>query len=410
MSQHIRIQIMDTFNIYIDERQAENLAAHSKKGANFLALLITNEGRQVPNYKLLSTLWNDDRSSNPENSLKTLVSRLRAILNEMSPNLGKCIVADRGAYHFELLPDMTVDAMEIMDIYRKLATDALKGEDRIPLYNELINLYKGDLMQSVQQNEWALGIATNMHNKYMTAVYELVEILKEKKDFAEVSIVTRAALEVEPFDDRLHMELMSALIEIGRTGEALVQYRHVIQMNYRYLGVEPSEDLQEFYRKIINAGRTLDFNLEAIRTELRESSEYRGAFVCDYSVFKEIYNLQMRNLERLGSTMFLGLIMIGDPELSEFSSLHQENIMNGVMEILQTNLRKGDTISQITPNMVAVMLPTVNYYSGNLVMERVKRLFYRKFPNTNIAFNYRVGPLGSDPKPGEVTTQPKLKG
>ena len=44
------------------------------------------------------TLWSEDKSANPENALKTLVSRLRALLNQMSPGLGKCIVADRGYF------------------------------------------------------------------------------------------------------------------------------------------------------------------------------------------------------------------------------------------------------------------------------------------------------------------------
>lgn len=45
--------------------------------------------------------------------------------------------------------------------------------------------------------------------------------------------------------------------------------------------------------------------------------------------------------------------------------------------------------------MFALLLPTVNYTTGNMVMERVKRLFYRKYPNSNIPFAYRVGPLNT---------------
>ena len=401
MNNQIRIQIMDTFNIFINERQAENLAEHTRKGSNFLALLIMNEGSTVPNFKLLSTLWGDERSTNPENSLKTLVSRLRSMLNQMSPGFGKCIVADRGAYHFELLPNMTVDALELQEIFQRFGNETIPMADKQEDFSRMMKLYKGDLMQSVARNEWALSPATSMHNKYMSAVYDEVEYLNETKQLADVVSVCRTALEVDPFDDQLHIKLMNALIETGRTSDALVQYKHVVQMNYRYLGIQPSEDLQEFYRKIVSAGRTLDFNLEAIRNELRESSEYRGAFVCDYAVFKEIYNLQMRNLERLGSTMFLAVIMIGDPEMRDIGNIQQESIMSGVLDILRSNLRKGDTITHISPTLIAIMMPTVNYSTGNMVMERIKRLFYRKYASSNIAFNYRVGPLGSEEAEGK---------
>ena len=229
----------------------------------------------------------------------------------------------------------------------------------------------------------------------MMAIYSYIDLLKQEEDYKEIVNVCRSALDVDNFDDRLHMELMTALIKTNRSNEALVQYKHVMHLNYRYLGVQPSEDMQEFYKQIVRAGKTLDFNLEAIRSELRESGEQRGAFVCEYAVFKEIFNLQMRNLERLGSTMFLAVIMVGNPDDPTMNSIKQDNIMNGLLEILRDNLRKGDTITHFSPTMFALLLPTVNYTTGNMVMERVKRLFYRKDPNSNIPFAYRVGPLNT---------------
>ena len=109
----------------------------------------------------------------------------------------------------------------------------------------------------------------------------------------------------------------------------------------------------------------------------------------------------MRNLERLGSTMFLGVIMVGNPEDPTMDSIKQDNIMNGTLEILKNNLRKGDTITHFSPTIFALLLPTVNYSTGNMVMERVKQLFYKKFPNSNIPFNYRIGPLSSRMEPEE---------
>jgi hypothetical protein len=168
-----------------------------------------------------------------------------------------------------------------------------------------------------------------------------------------------------------------------------------MHLNYRYLGVQPSDDMREFYKQIVHAGKTLEFNLESIREQLRESEDRRGAFVCEYAVFKEIFNLQMRNLERLGSTMFLAVVMVSDINGLPMESIKQDNIMNGLLEIMKSNLRKGDTITQVTPTIFALLLPTVNYSTGNMVMDRVKRLFYQKYPNSNVAFNYRVGPLSS---------------
>lgn len=395
MADIIRIQMMGEFTVYINEQKADHLVNKSRKGVALMQYLILNRGQPVPNYRLLVALWDEEKSSNPENALKTLVSRMRALLNQISPGLGKCIVADRSAYHWESLPGMTVDVYEIEDIFNQLATE-MDGANCRDLYARLMKLYVGDLLQSDEQSDWALSRAATLHNRYMSAVYSYVEMLKEEDNYKEIVNVCRTALDVDNFDDRLHMELMTALIKTNRTNEALIQYKHVMHLHYRYLGVQPSDDMQEFYKQIVHAGKTLEFNLESIRNELRESGDQRGAFVCEYAVFKEIFNLQMRNLERLGSTMFLAVIMVGNMAGQPMDSIKQDNIMSGLLEILKANLRKGDTITHFSPTIFALLLPTVNYTTGNMVMERVKRLFYRKYPNSNVVFNYRVGPLSSD--------------
>ena len=407
MAETIRIQMMDHFLIFIDEKETDHLSAKSKKGAALIQYLIMNKGAPVPNQKLLATLWDEEKSINPENALKTLVSRLRVLMNQITPGLGNCIVSDRGAYHWQCMENMSVDLYEIEAIFQRLGEKNVPQEEERQLYTILLEKYAGDLLQHSEQNEWALSKATTLHNKYMAAVYAYIEMLKSNEQYADIVSVCRKALDVDSFDDRLHMELMSALIKINRTGEALVQYKHVVQLNYRYLGVQPSEDLQEFYKQIVSAGKTLDFNLESIRNELRESGDRRGAFVCEYAVFKEIFNLQMRNLERLGATMFLAIIMISPYNDNEIDTMRQDKIMNELMDILCKNLRKGDTITRFAPTVFALLLPTVNYSTGGMVLERIKKVFYRRFPNSNIVFNYRVGPLSSQ---GKIPTEmlPKL--
>ena len=91
MDTSIRIQLMNTFAIYIDTQEANQLLAKSRKGVALMQYLILNGGQSVPNYRILGTLWADDHSANPENALKTLVSRLRIILNQIYPGMARAL-------------------------------------------------------------------------------------------------------------------------------------------------------------------------------------------------------------------------------------------------------------------------------------------------------------------------------
>ena len=140
---------------------------------------------------------------------------------------------------------------------------------------------------------------------------------------------------------RLHLELMNALVKTNRNNEALMQYKHVTNLHFRYLGVKPPEGIQQFYKQIIQAGSSLEMNLDSMREELQEYGDVHGAFECEYAVFREIYNLQMRNLERFGTNMYLAMIMVSSMDGEPLDPLRLDDIMKGLAEILKERLRKG---------------------------------------------------------------------
>ena len=394
MADTVRIAMMGGFLIYINEQRVENPVSKSRKGSALMAFLVLHRGRPVPNQQLLQTLWPEHSVSNPENALKTLVSRMRTLLNQMSDGLGACIVSDRGAYHWQSLPGMRIDVLELMELFDDIPRQRDPKVLR-EMYQRVLELYQGDLYQTGDL-DGDMGFAQQLHAQFLSAMYSYIEMLRKAEDHSEICSVCRAALEVDSFDDRLHIELMKSMISMNRTSDALVQYKHATNLTYRYLGAPPSPEMAAFYQEMNRSRQSLQANLEAIRQELHNSSLDRGAFVCDYEMFKAIYNLEMRNLERLGTTMFLGIIMVGESEEGNYDSIRQENIMNGLVEILRDNLRKGDIITHFSANVIALLLPTVNYKTGNMVMERIRKLFFQRFPNSNIPFNYRLGLLGKD--------------
>ena len=394
MGDTVRITMMGNFLIYINEQRVENPVSKSRKGTALMEYLVLHRGRPVPNQQLLRALWPEHSVSNPENALKTLVSRMRTLLNQMSEGLGGCIVSDRGAYHWQSMSGMRIDALELMELFDAVAQQR-DAELQRGMYRQIMELYQGDLYQTGDL-DGDTGFAQQLHTQYLTAVYGYIDLLRKAEDYNEICSVCRVALEVDSFDDRLHIELMKAMISMNRTSDALVQYKHATNLTYRYLGSAPSPEMTAFYQEMNRARQTLESNLDAIRQELHNSSLERGAFVCDYEMFKAIYSLEMRNLERLGTTMFLGIIMVGESDELNMDSIRQDNIMNGLIEILRDNLRKGDIITHFSPSVVALLLPTVNYKTGSMVMERIRQLFYQRYPNSDIPFHSRLGLLGKD--------------
>ena len=395
MSSSVSIRMMGEFTIIADGTETGTLVSRSRKGVALIEYLILNIGKQVPKQRLLNLLWSNYIHMNPESALKTLVSRLRKMLNEIHEGLGGCIVAQRGSYSWESLPDMKIDLLEIMEIFEALPREKEEAR-RIGLYKQLLRLYTGDLFLT-GDIEGGEGYKAALHSEYLNAVYEYIELLSKREELSQILEVCRKTRKVDEFDERLYMEMMRAQVESNRVDDAMESYRKVTDLTRRHLDSEPSEEIQTFYKKVVQQGSSLRVNLETVRGQLMDPAvQVKGAYVCEFEEFRRLCNLMLPTLDRLGCSMFIGLITIqdqnetGGPQMSQGALSRHMDIL---LEILHDNLRRGDTVARYSDSTAMVLLPTVNYTTGNMIMERIRSLYLEKGQGEKIPFQYRLGEL-----------------
>lgn len=394
MEQRIQIKMLGHFAILVDGTDVVPQLSKSKKGLSLLQYLLLQDGAAVPNQQLYEVLWPSEESSNPESALKTLISRMRTILSKYSETLSRCIVTDRGSYRFNTALGIDVDLYEFRRLSATLLGKKTVAAEETPLYDRMVKVYRGDLLADGNAQEgWATAYHVELHEMYLKMVYRYVAALEEQENFDEVTYVCRKALEVDAFDEQMHLSLMNAMLKRGSINEALMQHKHATEIYYKYLGMQPTEAIQEFYKKIISADRSLDESLSYICDELKSGSKNVGAFVCEYAIFKEIYNLQVRNLERMDLSVYVMLVMLRDVDGNNIEPLKLNNLMNGLLGVMRQNLRKGDVVSQFSASQFALLLPMDAKESGAIVMERIKRAFYRQYPRSNVILSYRISDL-----------------
>ena len=395
MPQEINIQLLGGFSITVDGTVHDNLPVKSRRGVSLMTYLILQRGKAVAMQRLARELWGARRSENPENALKTLVSRLRSLLNGVAEGLGCAIRSEQGAYRWENLPGVRVDVLEFIDLAEELKKPVTEAE-RWEKSRRVLALYQGELFQNGDMVNGSMQ-ASWLHKSYLETVYAYVEMLKTRDEYNEIARVCDIALRYDDLDEFLHIERMRALVGLNRADEARQEYRLVAHRSREVLDAEPSDALRESYEQLADASAELQFNLDAISNELTERDSQRsGPFFCDYSAFREIYNIQYRNLERLGSTMFLGVITVTG-QGGQLSDISRESAMAGLQEILRNNLRKGDIVTRFSPTIFAMLLPTVDYATGGVVMERIEHLFYAEYPGGTVAIQHRICPLGGRP-------------
>ena len=390
----IQIHLLGRFEIIINGRRIDDQLSKSKKGCSLMQYLLLHNNEAVPYGELYEILWPNEESANPESALKTLVSRMRVILTGFSKDLGNCITTTRGAYRWNPALECEVDMFEFETLCEDLKNETAIIDDSLKeKYSRVLDLYHGDLLPSAAEESWVLTRSVYLQNLYMETIYRYLDLLQAVENYDEIIRACRRALEINAFDERLHIKLMDTLVRTNRNNEALMQYKHATNLHFRYLGMKPPEGIQDFYKQIIRAGQVLDGDIDAIRHELCAFEETSGAFVCEYAVFKEIYNLQVRSHERGGATMFIALVMLTSIDGQPIDPLKLDDVMQTLLDVLRTTLRKGDTVTHYTASQYALLLPLKKYDDGKIVMERIKNAFYRKYSTSSIIINYRIGPI-----------------
>ena len=399
MKNRVEIQMFGGFCINVFDqhnRTVDGQPLYSKKKISLLTYLVLQDGAPVTTQRLVREMWSSKKNLKSVASLKTTVSRLRIFLNELSPGLGECICSGKGTYYWQDKENVHVDVLEFIKLVKHLR-QPLSETEQAEAINRILTAYRGDLyltgdiVNGEQYASW-------LHREYLEAIYAYVEKLKEKEAYNEIMRVCQQALQIDEMDEILRIELMRAMVNLNRSEDAVSEYHRAASLERNLMDADPGEDLQAYYRELTEAGRMIHFNLDVIRNELLErENERQGPFFCDYAAFKEIYNIQMRNIERLGSTMFLALIMVRskDKMHDDLFAVRRESSMAALQEIMRKYLRKGDIVTRFSPDIYAMLLPTVNYSTGSMVLERIEQVFYEEYASNKVDIYHRITPLGS---------------
>ena len=391
----VKVTMLGKFDVLADGNSVLPSLSNSIKSTQLLKYFLMDPAKTHSVSDLINTFWSEpDKSTNPESALKTMISRIRTSLSNVDPSLKNCILSQKKAYVWNPDIECITDVAQFESI-----CEILEGSNETLCDKEhflaAMNLYGGDLVYGSMDEDWLLARSMFLHHRYLKMVGRFICFLRESKDYEMIIQVCRVALDIDVFDETLNLELMQALKESGQSSVALLQYRSVTSSYYKYLGIEPTERIAKFYRDLIKTDLAAETDINSIRQELKKGEYASGAFICDYSVFKDIYQLQLRNIERQQNKMFLAMVSINLPPESIVGPLEMDAAMRLLLEVLEQCLRKGDTIARYSSTQYAILLPMINYASGQVVINRVKQLYYKMSLDKNVSISFQIGSMES---------------
>ncbi|WP_312645603.1 BTAD domain-containing putative transcriptional regulator [Hydrogenoanaerobacterium sp.] len=393
-TEQIQISMLGSFQLRCGDKIVEDSGSRARQLWNVLEYLIAFRNKDISHSELLETLWPNDETDNFANTLKSLIYRIRTTLNNSGIPLAKdMIVYKRGVYSWNNSLNTVVDCEVFEALVKQASNINLSSNERIELYLNAIQLYKGDFLPNSAYEAWVIPLSTYYHNLYIKCVRDAVALLKEFSRYDEIITICEAAIIIDPFEEPVHQSLIHAWVMLGNSQKALAHYEYVTQLFYRELGVKPSEHLRSAYRDIIKTVSHVETDIEIIKEDLREASQTTGAFYCEYEVFKNMYQLEARSTSRTGRTVFIALLTV-TTENQQTPDIKLLNFgMERLLETICNSLRRGDVIARFSATQYVLMLPSLTYENGQMVLKRIIKQFKKSNSHVPLVICSNLQPL-----------------
>ena len=375
----LRITTLGRFRV---ERQGRLLSEESKRASKVWELfqyLITNRGRDIPSDTLIENLWEEEDFKDPGRALRNVVYRLRQMLDAGDDPETAYIILSRGFYRFNTSSQYWLDIEEFEQLSNQAkelsSTERLES---IQLYRKCLSLYRGEYLPGQAYADWVLPVRNYYRRLFTETFLSYVSLLKVVEDLPAIGVACEQALQVEPLEEAVHLQFIDFLLRTGKVKAAQGQYNYASSLFYREMGVKPSRDMLEAYRRITMQAEFSDYGFDQ-----NQLSQYRsyGSFLCEPELFRFICNSEKQRLESTGAHMFIAGLQLKETSVSDA----QESILS---DILRETLRQGDTFCRWRPGEFLLLLPVADEERVEKIVKRIGERYERQCENQVLHFWY----------------------
>ncbi|HEX6763081.1 MAG TPA: BTAD domain-containing putative transcriptional regulator [Gaiellaceae bacterium] len=248
------VRLLGPFEVVVD---GSPVAPSARRPRALLAALVLRAGSPVSVDALIEAVWDGDAPESAPSLLRLYVSQLRRLL---SP--GRLVTRAPG-YLLEL-EDGECDAARFEQLLAEGRGALEGGNARLArsLYGRALDLWRGDALADFATSEFATDEASRLDDLRLACVEGRVEADLRLGRHDDVLEDLERLVAEHPLRERLRGQLMLALYRSGRQADALACYREGRAVLVDELGIEPTAELRELERRILDHDPSLDVQQE----------------------------------------------------------------------------------------------------------------------------------------------------
>ena len=253
----LTISLQGSFQVTLDGEPVTGFTTDKTRA--LLAYLAVEAGRPHRRDALAGLLWPDRPQRKARQNLRQALSHLRQALGDRD-QATPFLLVNREAVQFNAASDHWLDVAAFTDLVKTCRTHRHRHlETCLPCMRrmeQLAALYRGDFLEqfflsnSDVFEEWALLQREWLHRQVMEAFSHLAGHYERRGDYEQARRYAWRQVELEPWREEAHRQLMRLLALDGQRSAALAQYETCRRALVEELGVEPTDETTTLYTRI----------------------------------------------------------------------------------------------------------------------------------------------------------------
>lgn len=391
----VKMQLFGSFSLTDGDAVLGEETLRSGKLTRMLAYIIMNRDSVLTHQKLIEVFW-EDNSRNPDGALKNLMYRLRTALKVLGKETYVCTLPGAYRWNPEIEVETDYEQFEQMTAGLRGMGPETEKEEKKKVCRDIIACYRGNVSGRISDESWILPKVTWYQSLYMDTIKVLCEIYEEERNWYDLEMICNQALGVDVLDEDIHCSLIRSLYGQRKYDLAMFRYEKANKLFYENMGIRHPEKLRSVFREMMAGTGEYTTDINSILEEAREPDKPEGVFFCDYQIFRQIYRMEARRIERMGVAEYVVLLTVRRDGRRRGESSLDQGLIEGleILEsVLKDSLRIGDVASRYSPTQFIILLPTCSYESGITVIERIQKSFYKNIGKRRLELLFELTEL-----------------
>ena len=395
MSEQLQVSMFGEFSLRLGETSIDDSSNRMRKVWLLLAYLIYTRGSRIAQSQFISLIRGEssEEIDDPGSRLKALFYRIRTLLNQLQDNIGHSLILSKGGnYSWNTDFPIRLDVEEFDRLCRQAAGQQTEAE-QLALYEQALQLYKGDFLPKLSMDPWVMPISTYYHQQFLNIAEHVLQAWIRSERWTDAMVLCNRALDIEPYSEDLYQHLMRCRIALGDRAGACATYEKMSELLFETFGVMPSDESRSLYREASRETNDQMVHISTVREQLREIGNAKGAVFCEYDFFKLLYQVQARGIIRSGEVVHIALLSLHGENRKPLARRSLDCAMDNLQALVVDNLRQGDVVSKCSISQLVIMLPQANYENSCAVCQRIIKAFCRQYPHSPATIHFSVQPL-----------------